>query len=149
MFTVTKKVFFTRSAKGRRRIVDKPPPAQVVPEGRTPRISKLMALAIRFEELIISGRCADMAAIAEVTMVTQPRITQVMNLLHLAPDIQEELLFLPRVMRGRDPIHEKMLRRLCALVCWREQRQLWRKIKLRAPEYFFAPADIAEPPPAL
>lgn len=34
MITVTKKVFFTRGAQGRRRIVDKPPPTQTVPEGR-------------------------------------------------------------------------------------------------------------------
>jgi hypothetical protein len=42
----------------------------------------------------------------------------------LAPDIQEELLFLPLVTSGRDPIYEKQLRRICAEVSWRKQRQL-------------------------
>ena len=41
--------------------------------------------------------------------VSQPRMTQIMNLLHLAPGIQEELLFLPRTVSGRDPIHQKLL----------------------------------------
>lgn len=128
MMTVTKTVFFTRGNKGRRRIMDKPPPTQVVPEGRTPRISKLVALALRFDELIRSGRCANMSELAELTMVTQPRITQVLNLLHLAPDILEELLFLPRVVAGRDPIHEKMLRRVASEIDWVRQRVRWRVI---------------------
>lgn len=129
MMTVTTPVFFARGNKGRRRIVDKPPPTQVVPEGRVPRISKLIALALRFDELIRSGRCPTLAELAELTMVTQPRITQVMNLLHLAPDILEELLFLPRVLAGRDPIHEKMLRRVCGEVSFGRQRRLWEIIK--------------------
>ena len=129
MMTVTTPVFFARGNKGRRRIVDKPPPTQVVPEGRIPRISKLVALALRFDELIRSGRCPTLAELAELTMVTQPRITQVMNLLHLAPDILEELLLLPRVLAGRDPIHEKMLRRICGEVSFSRQRRQWEILK--------------------
>src|SRR5262245_55416654 len=41
--------------------------------------------------------------------VTRARFTQIMNLLQLAPDIQEELLFLPRIQRGADPISEPHL----------------------------------------
>jgi len=39
-----------------------------------------------------------------VGQVSRARVTQIMNLLHLVPDIQEAILFLPRVVRGRDPI---------------------------------------------
>lgn len=46
------------------------------------------------------------------------RMTQIMNLLHPAPDIQEQVLFLPRVTNGRDPVHEKMLRPIAAESCW-------------------------------
>lgn len=42
----------------------------------------------------------DMTELARVAMFTQPRITQVMNLLHLAPNIQEKILFLPNVLAG-------------------------------------------------
>lgn len=77
--------------------------------------------------LFICGACGRRGH----TRVTQPRITQVLNLLHLAPDIQEELLFLPLVAQGRDPINEKQLRRVCAETDWRKQRQLWVQLKFR------------------
>jgi hypothetical protein len=52
-------------------------------------------------------------------------MTQIMNLLHLAPDIQEELLFLPRVTTGKDPITERDLRPIVAEVDWGAQREMW------------------------
>jgi hypothetical protein len=85
-----------------------------------------MALAIRFDGLIRDAKVADQSALARLAHVTQPRMTQIMNLLHLAPDIQEELLFLPPVLMGRSPIHEKMLRPIAAEVAWSRQRDRWR-----------------------
>ena len=96
--------------------------------GRVPRVSRLMALAIKFEGLINDGIVSDQSELARLAHVTQPRITQIMNLLHLTPDIQEQLLFLPRVTSGRDPIHEKMLRPICAENNWARQREMWEKI---------------------
>ncbi|MCZ2341666.1 MAG: hypothetical protein LC104_07695 [Bacteroidales bacterium] len=129
MITIKKKIYFARGAQGRTRIMDKPPPAEKVPEGRVPRLSRLMALALLFDDLIRSRRCTDMGEIARICMVTQPRITQVMNLLHLAPDIQEELLFLPLVDCGRDPIHEKRMRKVCQEADFAHQRRLWEVLK--------------------
>ena len=127
MITVIKKISLSRGPCGRKRISHKP--AAKVPVGRTPRISKLMALAIRFEGLIREGKVTDLSELARLAHVTQPRMTQIMNLLHLAPDIQEELLFLPEVTKGRDPIHERMLRPLTAMPDWREQRAVWLGIR--------------------
>lgn len=132
MITVKKQVFFTRGERGRRRMADKLSPSQTVPPGRVPRVSRVMALAILFENLLRSGTVSDTIELARLTKVTQPRITQVMNLLHLAPEIQEELLFLPLVTQGRDPIHEKQLRWMCAENDWRKQRPLWTQLKSRA-----------------
>ena len=50
-----------------------------------------------------------------------------MNLLMLAPDIAEEILFLPRVTEGRDPIHLRQLQPIAILPDWKKQRELWRK----------------------
>ena len=94
-----------------------------------PRLAKLMALALQFEERIRSRHGMDMTELARVAMVTQPRITQVMNLLHLAPDIQEEILFLPRVLAGRDPIHEKPLWRIGQEPSFARQRRMWQVLK--------------------
>ena len=54
------------------------------------------------------------------------RVTQIMNLLQLAPDIQEALLFLPRTVKGRDPVRERHVRPIAAELNWRKQRRLWK-----------------------
>ncbi len=106
------------------------PPAPVAREpGRVPRVARLMALAIRFEEYLRAGQVADYSELAELGQVTRPRISQIMNLLNLAPDIQEELLFLPRTEHGRDPIHLRQLQPIAATLDWRKQRQMWRELQ--------------------
>jgi hypothetical protein len=99
-------------------------------EGRVPRITKLMALAIRFQNLIDTGEVLDQADLARIGNVTRARITQIMSLLYLAPDLQQTLLFLPRTVKRRDPIRERHIRPLAAELEWRKQRQLWKKLKL-------------------
>ncbi len=84
-----------------------------------------MALAIRFDSLVREGAVSTQAELAAVGHVTRARVTQIMNLLHLAPDIQESILFLPAVHRGRDPVSEHDLRQICSLVSWRDQRRAW------------------------
>jgi hypothetical protein len=126
MITITKKVFLTHCRGGRKHFVEKAPAAQQVGPGRVPRISRLMALAIKFDGLLRDGKVADQTELALLAHVTQPRMTQIMNLLHLAPDIQEELLFLPPVVDGHDPVHERMLRPIAAMLSWGEQREAWR-----------------------
>ena len=107
----------------------KPPQRAVVPAGRVPRISKLMALAIRFEGLIRDGQVSDQSQLARLAHVSQPRMTQIMNLLHLAPDIQESVLFLPRITSGKAAIHEKLLRPIAAEIDWGKQREMWGKVR--------------------
>ena len=62
---------------------------------------------------------------------TPARITQIMNLTLLAPDIQEELLFLPKVASGRDPLVLRQLQPLAAERDWAKQRKCWRELKLK------------------
>ncbi|GIK15651.1 MAG: hypothetical protein BroJett003_06150 [Planctomycetota bacterium] len=59
-------------------------------------------------------------------------MTQIMNLLSLVPDIQEDLLFLPPVKFGRDPIRELQLRPITHVPDWRKPRQLWREVRAAA-----------------
>ena len=102
-----------------------PPTEATVPSGNVPRISRLMALAIRFDTLLRDGVAKDYADLARLGGVTRARLTQIMNLLNLAPDIQEALLFLPRTTQGTDPICERNLRPLIAMTDWRDQRRIW------------------------
>ena len=93
--------------------------------GRVPRVSRLMALALRLQELVRSGVVADYAALARLGHVSRARISQIMNLLSLAPDIQETLLFLPPVQRGRAPLQLSQLQPLAAILDWQQQRCCW------------------------
>ena len=93
-----------------------------------PRIARLMALAIRFEGLVREHRVQDYAELARLGRVTRARITQIMKLLDLAPDIQEQLLFLPPV-KG---LTERNLRPVVSRLDWREQRRLFQRITDRS-----------------
>ena len=119
------KVHFQVQRRGQRRVVVGEKPLDTTPTGNLPRVTRLMALAIRFEKLIQDGEVRDLAEIARLGHVTRARVTQVMNLLHLAPDIQVAILELPRVERGRDVITERELRPIAAVSDWRQQRRLW------------------------
>jgi len=89
-----------------------------------------MALAIKFDGLVRGGEVRDYADIARLGYVTRARITQIMNLLNLAPDIQEGILFLPRTVKGRDPIRERDVRPIAAVPHWHRQRKMWKKLFL-------------------
>ena len=124
MTTITKQIHF--AIKNRRKTaMPGPAPKPSEPAGRTPRISKLMALAIRFDQLLRESKVADQSELARLAHVTQPRMTQIMNLLHLAPDIQEAILHLPPVAEGRDPVTERDLRPVARLMDWEQQRKTW------------------------
>ncbi|MCC6427952.1 MAG: hypothetical protein IT435_14170 [Phycisphaerales bacterium] len=99
------------------------PPA--VPSGRVPRVSRLMALAIRFDDLVRHGEIADFAEIAELGHVSRARVSQIVNLLSLAPDIQEAILFLPPVAGDRETLSERELRHITRALDWETQRSLW------------------------
>lgn len=95
---------------------------------RIPRLARLMALAIKFDTLIRQGIIRDYADLAHLGHVSRARITQIMNLLHLAPDIQEQLLNLRPNRLGHAPICERHTRRIASLTHWPEQRRTWQKM---------------------
>ena len=49
-----------------------------------------------------------------------------MALFNLAPDIQEAILFLPKTLRGRDPVCARDVIALAAEVDWGRQREEWK-----------------------
>ena len=88
-----------------------------------------MALAVYFDQLIREGVVADQAEIARLGHVSRARVTQIMNLLNLAPDIQEELLLLQGVDSGRTVPSERSLRLVMLRPDWAEQRKLWLQVR--------------------
>ena len=73
----------------KRVVAGKAPPVKE----KVPRIARLLALAHKFQGMLDRGEVESMAELARVGRVSRARITQIMNLLLLAPDIQEQVLF--------------------------------------------------------
>lgn len=95
------------------------------PAARTPRVARLLALAYRIDELVQRGHAADYATVANVGGVTRARVSQIVALLNLAPDIQEAILALPPEACGNGGISEHDLRPIAAELDWRKQRRMW------------------------
>jgi hypothetical protein len=102
--------------------------ARSLPAGRVPRIARLLALARKFDNLLRQQVVANCAALARLGHVSRARMTQILNLLYLAPDIQEAILFLPVTVRGRDAIRLCQLQKLTQILDWSQQRTLWRQL---------------------
>ncbi len=82
-----------------------------------------MALAIRLDHLIKTGQVTDQAELARVGHVSRARLTQIMDLNLLAPDIQEEILF---GVRRHETTLERNVRKIAQHSCWKLQRRLWK-----------------------
>jgi hypothetical protein len=129
--TIECAVHFNVQAKGRKRL--HADPEMPAPEpGRVPRVAKLLALAHRFEKLLHDGVVRDYAELGQLGHVTRARISQVMALLNLAPDLQEDILFLPLTVQGRDRVQMRHVLPIAAVPDWKKQRQRWRELRGRA-----------------
>ena len=120
--TIRKKISFQHN-RHREKVIA--PVSEALTRGRIPRIAKLLALAHRFDKLIRDGIAADYADLARLGHVTRARLTQIMNLLNLAPDIQEEILLLPPILSGKDKVTERSLRSISGEIDWSQQRKKW------------------------
>lgn len=127
--TIECEFHFDRQGRGSRKVLETgPKPYRPAESGRVPRVARLMALAIRCEGLIRDGVIENYTEIGRLGHVTRARVSQIMNLLNLAPDIQEEILFLPRTEKGRAPIILAQLQPIASTLDWRKQRVLWREL---------------------
>ena len=98
------------------------------PQGRVPRVARTLAMAHRIDRMIRDGNFRDLTDAAKAIGVTRARMTQITNLLLLAPAIQEEILDVPLVTNGRDPVSERQLRLIVAEPHWDRQLTMWRQI---------------------
>jgi hypothetical protein len=102
---------------------EEPRPLVTVPSPRVPRIARLMALALHIEALVQAGTVPNYVAAARLGHVSRARISQVLSLLHLAPDLQEQLLFLQRPAHGREPWPLRHVLTVAADLDWSQQRR--------------------------
>jgi len=90
-----------------------------------PKITRLLVLGHHFERLVRDGVVRDYAEIARLTGLTRARVTQIVNLTLLAPEIQDWILALPLITNGRGPVNERVLRQIHRSSDWAEQRRMW------------------------
>jgi hypothetical protein len=88
-----------------------------------------MALAIKLQDMVDYGEVRDYADMARLGYVTRARLTQIMNLLLLAADIQTEILAWSDGVEACPGIGERHLRRLTQIPEWRVQRELWDELR--------------------
>ena len=104
---------------------DAPPPGN----GRLPRVTQVVALAIQFQDMIQRGEARDYADLARLGCLTRERMSQIMELVWLAPDIQQEILEFPPNGSTRFPVSEVAVRRIASPLSWNEQRRAWQTLK--------------------
>ena len=107
-----------------RKLRDHDPEQNKDSDSFVPRIARLMALAIRLEGLVRDESFQNYAELAQLGRVTRARMTQITKLLQLAPDLQEQLLFLPP-LKG---LNERNLRAIVQRWDWSEQRRIFEKM---------------------
>jgi len=96
---------------------------------RIPRIARLLALARHIDDLVRSGTLGSYAAAARLGHVSRARMSQILALVHLAPDLQEQMLFLQRPARGRTAPVLRQVLQVAAALDWDEQRRRWRRLQ--------------------
>ncbi len=93
---------------------------------RPANVAAMLALAHHVQRLIDAGRIVDRAEVARRLHWTRARVSQVMDLLLLAPDIQEEVLFL----EAGSPVTERSLRAVVRHEDWRAQRRVFALLRI-------------------
>ncbi len=132
MLTAKHKLEFKTGKRTAKKIVEAGSQSDPPTPGRLPRITKMMALAIRLDHLIKSGQVTDQAELARVGHVSRARLTQIMDLNLLCPEIQEQILTTADCQSKLCDVNERELRRLVAKLNWKDQRALWSNLFLRA-----------------
>ena len=110
---------------GRTLVAEPPPP--IAPVYRPARVALMLALAHKIGAAIAAGRLHDQADAARRLELTPARVTQLLALLALAPDLQEHVLFLESV-DGLEPLTERALRRATRTRSWEAQRAICRSL---------------------
>ena len=123
------KIPFQTTIGGRgRKQIGAPKPKKSNAPAKLPHITKLMALAIRLEHLLATGQVKDQAEIARTAGITRARVTQIINLTQLAPDIQEAILNLEPTTDHVPRFREREVRTIAILPNWEKQRLLWKRL---------------------
>lgn len=106
---------------------EEPPAPPRDPVRRPARVAQMLALAHRLQAAIAQGEYRDRAELARQLGFTRARVTQILDLLLVAPDIQERVLDMEAV-DGVEPLSERSLRHVLRHESWADQRAAWARM---------------------
>ncbi|ACY13696.1 hypothetical protein [Haliangium ochraceum] len=98
------------------------------PTRRPARVAQMLAFAHRVDGEVERGEFESRSAAALHYGMTTGRITQLLSLLWLSPEIQEDVLFLEAI-DGREPVSGQALEKLARIADWSEQRRGWDEVR--------------------
>lgn len=140
------------TGNGRRtQFTSAPMPPRAARSERRAKIAKTLALAHHVEASIQAGRFEYAASVYRSLGLDNSRLYQVLSLRRLAPDIQEDVLFLT-APDGVEPFTEKALRAIARILDWAEQRQKYAVLRpafARPDAQRFSRCDEGAPAPVL
>ena len=122
-----------RTRRGRATAFTSEPPPPREPVRRPAKVARLLAMAHKLHRLIYEGKVKDRAELARQLGVSRARITQILDLTLLAPDIQEEILFMEAVDRV-EPVSERALRSVVLAASWAQQRRHFSRLRPARPK---------------
>ena len=99
--------------------------------GKVPHISRLLALAMQYDQMLRNKTVPDFTTLCQYAGVSKPRMTQILNLINLAPDIQTEILTLQEIRQSRGYFTERKLRPIAQESDWEKQRAMWNVLAAR------------------
>jgi hypothetical protein len=126
--TFERTIHFERRDRGARKVIQEGVGGARSSLGRVPRVTRLLALARRLDSQLHDGTFRRRSEIARLGHVSSARICQILNLVYLAPDIQEAVLFLPLTESGRDPVNFADLQSIALIPEWHKQRRMWKRL---------------------
>lgn len=120
-------VSFVRTKRGKAKAFITEAPKATTP-ARPSRVARMLALAHTMRGIVDRREVISFGDLAVIAGVTRPRVSQLLDLTLLAPDIQEELLF-AETAHGPERVTERALRAIVRSASWTEQRRHWRFIR--------------------
>ena len=130
--TVNRSFHVQTRRNGSKSLADGKAPSKA--QGRIQRITRLLALAHRCRDLVRDGVIINQSELAHYGQISTTRMSQIMWLDNLAPDIQDAILALPRTVQGRDEILEQDVRPIAKTLDWNQQRKMWAALRKRFPK---------------
>ncbi len=88
---------------------------------RLPRLTRLMALAIKYEAILDRGDVNGHQELADMAGVDRSYLSRILRLRLLSPYIQEWLTNLPENERGGNPLPWCELRKIASISSWETQ----------------------------